>query len=186
MPGPADAVNGETSPLPLIGGLAAELREGFRGKSRAAPGAAAGKDMQPAAMRFEMRPPRATDVHATMGFRGAPLAALAVLAAGRLPEHRLPPCVLKRLAGLPCPACGARRAVRALADGAFADAWRLQPLLVAALALLPCATLYAAVTALFRLPRLHLLPTSRERRRIGLALCALTLLNWCWLLLDGR
>ncbi len=49
----------------------------------------------------------------------------------------LPPCLLHKFTGLYCPFCGGTRAMYYLLHGNFALAFRMNPLLIAALALSP-------------------------------------------------
>ena len=87
---------------------------------------------------------------------------------------------------MPCPTCGAWRAVCALADGALFDAWRCQPLLVGVGAVLAVTCLYALFTAFFHRPRLFPVLSRGERRVFWWGLAALAAVNWFYLVIDGR
>ena len=137
-------------------------------------------------MRFEKRMPRWDDGYALAGLYFLPLLAVAVLLASRLPPSRLPLCGLKRLTGIPCPTCGAWRTCCALVSGSWADAWRCQPLLASAFFLLAGVSLYASVTAIGRWPRLFPILSHREFRALCWAVAVMVLVNWAYLVLDGR
>lgn len=124
--------------------------------------------------------------------RGAALVALAlcvlVAAAPRLAGAALPacrvPCVLKSLAGIPCPTCGLTRAAAALARGDFAGALRLQPLgTAAALAALLFGGLWGA--AALAGVRLRLRLGAGEALGLRLAGGYLLLVNWLYLVENG-
>lgn len=51
-------------------------------------------------------------------------------------ESFFPPCPVKLLAGLDCPGCGSQRALHALLHLHFAEAFRLNPLALAAMPVL--------------------------------------------------
>ncbi len=137
-------------------------------------------------MRFERRAPRWDDGYALAGLYFFPLLALAVAVVARMPPSWLPRCGLKRLADVPCPTCGAWRAACALADGAPVEAWRCQPLLVGVGAVLAATCLYAAFTALFRRSRLFPVLSRGERRVVWWGVAALAVVNWFYLVIDGR
>jgi hypothetical protein len=137
-------------------------------------------------MRFERRPPRWDDGYSLVGLYFASMMAVAVVVAASLPARWLPRCALKRLTGIPCPTCGAWRAACALRRGEILEAWRCQPLLVTAAALLAAVAVYALVTALFGQARHFPVFTRRERRRLWLTLALLAAANWVYLMLDGR
>ena len=46
-------------------------------------------------------------------------------------------CPLKRLTGIPCPTCGATRAVLTLVQGGFAEALQINPLVILIICTLP-------------------------------------------------
>ena len=100
-----------------------------------------------------------------------------------LPARVLPRCLWKTLTGVPCPGCGAGRAVLALASGRVGDAVRLNPLFSVSLAFFVAGGLVAGGLALAGRP-------FREPRRLPRWLLLLLVLavaaNWAWLLADGR
>lgn len=137
-------------------------------------------------MRFERRPPRWDDGYALAGLYFAPLTAITAVIVTRMPAQWLPRCALKRLTGLPCPTCGAWRAVCALRRGELLEAWLCQPLLVAAAAVLTALAIYALITAVARRPRHFPVANRRERRLLWLTLALLAAANWAYLMLDER
>jgi uncharacterized iron-regulated membrane protein len=96
-------------------------------------------------------------------------------------------CQFKSWTGWPCGTCGITRAIQAVHHGQFGRALRLNPLLVVLLAVGAGYTPIAWVLWLKRAPRPRLgLPT--RGARIGLLLVAVGLfvLNWAFLIGDGR
>jgi hypothetical protein len=111
---------------------------------------------------------------------GLALAWLAVV--GPLPF----PCAFRALTGLPCPTCGATRALLALLAGEPGTALRAHPAVAGAALAAPALGIYAVVTWWFDLKRLRLEcePADRSRLR-GLAWLAIAAL-WVFLAVDGR
>jgi hypothetical protein len=95
----------------------------------------------------------------------------------------LPPCVWHRVTGLPCPGCGATRAVLSLLYGRFSAALAFNPLAagcaIGFLALGVVAPIWLAAGG--RVP----VPASKPRP-IWLAFAASVLAaNWVWLAVSG-
>jgi hypothetical protein len=98
------------------------------------------------------------------------------------PGELFHPCLMQRVAGLPCPTCGTTRALVALAHGQTP----------AALAASPLATLTVLGLGLWALAALVLTAAPRLRRRVEaspgegrrlLVVAAILLVaNWLWLL----
>ncbi len=107
-----------------------------------------------------------------------PLASLAAL---------MPGCRFHELTGWPCATCGITRGLVALGRGEWRHALRANPLLVSGtLALLGYAAV-AAVLWVLRLPRPRIgLATRGARLAALLAVVAAVLVNWAFLLADGR
>lgn len=113
------------------------------------------------------------------------VSAIVALVSGSLPEA-LTVCPLKLSTGVPCPTCGATRAVLALLRGQLGLAFRLHPLMPLVAATLALYVPYALVVSMAKLPRLRLTTSPREalaiRRGVGLVLAA----TWVFLVVDGR
>jgi hypothetical protein len=94
-----------------------------------------------------------------------------------------PGCWVRRLTGLPCPACGATRCALSLVHGDLIRAWRDNPLVFVCYGGTLLVNLYAAAVLFFRLPRLRLasLPSKIKRAAGALVVIALTA-NWIYLL----
>ena len=102
-------------------------------------------------------------------------------------ELHVPLCPLKTITGIPCPACGGTRAMRALiGHGDLLTAFRFNPLATigafAALAFL----VYAAIVILFRRPRMRVLLAAPDQRWLRIAAWTAILANWAFLIIDGR
>ena len=131
------------------------------------------------------RRPPAVQLGLLWGAAAVSAAALVFLVPGLVARLRvaLPPCPVKALAGIPCPACGSGRALEALARLDLPAALLLNPLFaLAALAFLAggVAALGAAISGR-GVPEPRTLPVAARAAAV-LALAA----NWAFLLLDGR
>ena len=128
-----------------------------------------------------------TDWELVFGVFYIPLAALAAFVVTRLPGAWVPRCWLHALAGIPCPTCGACRAARALATGHPIEAWLTQPFLVTAGTLAAVFSAYSFFVVLGRRPRLRVEGAPRwAGKAVVFAVVALLLINWAYLVLDGR
>jgi hypothetical protein len=92
-------------------------------------------------------------------------------------------CALRRITGIPCPACGLTRAFDYTAHGRFLDAFRTTPLgaLVPWLCLILALYSIAIVVARAPIPRLELMPRAGNWMRFGFV--ALVALNWMYMVL---
>lgn len=111
------------------------------------------------------------------------IAALCVLAVKYLPiAHVAPSCVFKGISGIPCPTCGATRALMNMTEGNFMDAVTMNPLaaVLVAAALLSC--LYSVVSLLFGLRRVAFSLSEREKDRMRIAAVMIVLANWGYVL----
>ena len=99
----------------------------------------------------------------------------------------MPDCRFHDLTGWPCATCGITRGLVALGRGEWRTALRANPLLVSGtLAFLGYAAV-AAVLWAFRLPRPRIgLATRGARLAALLAVVAAVLVNWAFLVADGR
>ena len=138
-------------------------------------------------MRFQWRPPIPGGRDPELIW-GSILAASALIAAIWLKLGLPTPlCPLHALSGIPCPTCGATRAVAALLHGEIARAIILNPLMAALLLGAALYVCYAAVVVLGRLPRLRWEPlTKTEANLARFAAMVLLATNWMYLLLASR
>lgn len=95
-------------------------------------------------------------------------------------------CPLQAIAGLPCPTCGATRAVFALVGGRPLEALRLNPLVTAGLLLAVPYVGYAATVAVLGLPRLRVRVRPPEARVARVAFVSVVVATWVFLIVDGR
>jgi hypothetical protein len=138
-------------------------------------------------MTWVWRPlaPGETDHETLWASVAAALAVMLVLWVGFV---EWPPtiCPLRAVTGLPCPTCGATRALYAFTGGDVGAALRFNPLVAGAMLLALPYLAYASTVALLGLPRL------RVRTGAGMALVAravavsAVLANWAFLIADGR
>ncbi len=95
----------------------------------------------------------------------------------------LPQCLFKKLTGLPCPTCGATRAVVHLAHGDISHAFMMNPLTAAGVLAAIFFFLYSIITLLFELPRFRVLLRESESKAIRWGSAALLLAQWLYLLM---
>ena len=94
-------------------------------------------------------------------------------------------CPLKRLLGVPCPTCGATRAVVLLLRGDICGAFAMQPLVMVVLVLLAPALAVAGVAVGgFRLKRL--LAAWTRRPLFWWVIAVAVLANWCYVVARGN
>jgi hypothetical protein len=118
-----------------------------------------------------------------VGILGA-LAAAAVRAGAPMPLGS--GCPLKLAFGIPCLGCGSTRAFMALIEGSVLAAFRLNPLVVAALTVWAAWAVVAAVSLIFDQPRLRITCTASDIRRARWITGAVVASAWTFLILDGR
>ena len=130
------------------------------------------------------RPP-AVQLGLLWGAAAASAAALALSLHGSAARALafLPPCPVKSVTGLPCPACGSGRASAALAGLDLPSAFASNPLFTLGAVVFLVGGLLAAALALAGkgLPEPRTLPVP-----VRAAVVAAVAANWLWLLLDGR
>lgn len=95
-------------------------------------------------------------------------------------------CPMRAVSGLPCPTCGATRALFAFTGGDVAVALRMNPLVGTGLVLALPYVAYAATVAALGLPRLRVRVDARGARFARVATVTLLLANWAFLIADGR
>ena len=93
-----------------------------------------------------------------------------------------PSCAFHKITGWPCLTCGSTRCVRLLLQGAFGDAFRMNPLFFTSLLGVAIFDGYAAVVLLGRLPRWR---PQRVPVWLRFVLLAALLVNWAWLVVAG-
>ena len=128
-----------------------------------------------------------TDWELVFGVLWAPLFLLSVGAVMFIPSSLVPRCRFHRILGIPCPTCGAYRATRLLLSGQWCEAFVTQPLTMVATALLLLFSIYSWITVLHGSPRLRPDGMSRHvARTFTLVAVVLIVLNWLYLIADGR
>ncbi len=121
------------------------------------------------------------------GLLYVPLLAVSALFVSRIPGHCLPACWLNRVTGVPCPTCGAYRALTLGCQGRLVEAWLMQPLGVTVVGLAAAYSVYSAVVIVGRFPRLRLrLEHRRERWWVTAGVLTAIVVNWAYLVADGR
>ena len=92
-------------------------------------------------------------------------------------------CPFLALTGYPCMTCGATRCSIAFLHGNFSGAWLWNPLAFLALCGVVLFDVYAAIVLIARAPRLRLIDwTRREKNAVRIAVVAVILVNWIYLL----
>jgi hypothetical protein len=92
-------------------------------------------------------------------------------------------CPFLAVTGYPCLTCGATRCAIAFAHGNFSGAWLWNPLALVALCFVVVFDVYAAIVLIARSPRLLLVDWTRpEKNAVRIAVVALVVLNWIYLL----
>ena len=102
--------------------------------------------------------------------------------------YGLPPisCVFHDVTGLPCLTCGSTRALRAIAAGNFAAAFRLNPLCAAVWAGYLIYIPYGLIVSVARLPRVRFILSRHDWFVLRFLIPAIAMLNWAWLIWDKR
>lgn len=97
-------------------------------------------------------------------------------------EPSAPVCLWHRLTGLPCLTCGTTRALQALLEGRVAEAFRLQPLVLAGVSLVAALSVFEVGAVMLFRRVVHVALDARERWALaGAALLAFAA-NWAYLL----
>jgi hypothetical protein len=121
-------------------------------------------------------------IWSVVGLAAAALVVLASPLVGLVPLS----CPFKAVTGLPCPTCGATRAVLAFLHGEWPAAFRLNPLLALAflgwLAWLP----YGLATGARAGRRLRVTWTARDCAWLRVLAAGAIAANWLFLVMDGR
>jgi hypothetical protein len=121
----------------------------------------------------------------SVALAGAAMIGLGQVASGF--ELHAPLCPLKFITGIPCPACGGTRAMRALiGHGDVLAALRWNPLATIAAFAALAFLVYAAIVIVFRQPRMRILLAAPDQRLLRVAAWVVILANWAFLIIDGR
>lgn len=116
-------------------------------------------------------------------------ASMAVMFVAWLRVVEWPPilCPFRVLTGVPCPTCGATRALFAFAQGDLVASLRLNPLVGGGLLLALPYLAYATLVSVFRLPRLRIAQVGPgEARLTRIATWVVLAAAWGFLIVDGR
>lgn len=93
-------------------------------------------------------------------------------------------CIFKNITGIPCPSCGATRAVTLLLHGDVAASLLMNPVGITVAAVMAVVPLWLAFDVLQKKQTLFDFYTTTERYirkpRIALVLITLVLVNWVW------
>jgi hypothetical protein len=136
-------------------------------------------------MRFEKQQPKTQGVPLGTVFGVVLVLAAALAAAWLRLGLPLPLCHFREWTGVPCPTCGATRMVQALLSGEIGQALVLNPLLFLGLAGVAAWALIATAVRLFGLPTWRMRFGSREWLVVRLAVVALFLSDWIYLVWHG-
>jgi hypothetical protein len=91
-------------------------------------------------------------------------------------------CPFRAVTGYPCLTCGATRCTIAFLHGNLPLAWSWNPLAFCALCAVALFDVYALIVLAARAPRLRVIDwTSRETNAVRLAVIAVILANWAYL-----
>ena len=94
-----------------------------------------------------------------------------------------PRCPFLAITGYPCLTCGATRCAIAFLHGNFSAAWHWNPLALLALGGVAVFDIHAAIVLVAGAPRLRSVEWSRrEKNALRLAVVALIVVNWVYLL----
>lgn len=113
------------------------------------------------------------------------LVALTLLAHAR-PERGQLVCPIKAVSGIPCASCGSSRALEAVVRGDLQGAVRLNPLAALGLVALGLWLTQAAVAMALGLPRWRVEWNEADIVTVRWLAVLGVLVNWLYLVLDGR
>ena len=115
-----------------------------------------------------------------------PITTIIYMAISYLPASLIPVCRFHATTGLPCPTCGATRAIHLLSTGKIIQAWIMQPLLITIALFAAIYSVYSFIVVLGKLPRIRLVNiTTKNRNYILIACATLITLNWIYLGIMG-
>lgn len=98
-----------------------------------------------------------------------------------------PLCPLHSMSGIPCPTCGATRAMAGLLHGNFKTAFLLNPLMTGLLITAELYVVYAAVVVIGRLPRVRIESiTCGKEQMIQMLAIVLIAANWIYVICQKK
>jgi hypothetical protein len=93
----------------------------------------------------------------------------------------LPSCVFKGITGIPCPTCGATRAVMHLSRGDIIASLEMNPLVAIAVVSGMMYFIYSALTFLFNMRRITVIFADNEMNPVRLIVALTVAINWGYL-----
>jgi Protein of unknown function (DUF2752) len=93
-----------------------------------------------------------------------------------------PSCVFKGLFGIPCPTCGATRAVVHLSHGAISAAIAMNPIVAISLVLAVVFFIYSLATLVLNVRRIGFIGSEREKNAARVLVVVLLLTQWAYLI----
>jgi len=111
-----------------------------------------------------------------------------LLVARFVPVARLPfwGCALRQHTGWPCPGCGLTRAAEGVAHLHLAAAWAANPLGAVAALAFAAAIVVSVLHLALKMPLPHFVPTQREARAFRLALAAVVVVNYAYIIFKAK
>lgn len=104
-------------------------------------------------------------------------------------KHTIDICILKRMANIPCPACGSTRAIAALVQGNIKLSLLTNPLGIFIAAMLITLPLWMLADMLTRQSKLYYFYNKTEtvvrKPNIAILLTLLIVINWIWNIKKG-
>ncbi|MFY0606204.1 MAG: DUF2752 domain-containing protein [Cyclobacteriaceae bacterium] len=98
-------------------------------------------------------------------------------------------CLIKNASGIPCPSCGTTRAVLAIMEGDFTDAFMMNPfgfLMAALMLIIPFWLLIDLILGRTSLYSIYLKAEEKVRHpQLAIPLIALVAINWIWNIYKG-
>jgi hypothetical protein len=93
----------------------------------------------------------------------------------------LPSCVFRGITGIPCPTCGATRAVMHLSRGDIIASLEMNPLVAIAVVSGMMYFIYSALTFLFNMRRITVIFADNEMNPVRLIVALTVAINWGYL-----
>lgn len=114
-----------------------------------------------------------------------PITTLFYIALSHLPPQLIPICRFHAITGLPCPTCGATRAMQLLSTGNIIQALLMQPLITTFAILSAIYSLYSFIVTLGHRPRIRPINVTKKDKKYILITTTLIILNWVYLAIMG-